>query len=238
MNYIKGCDISVYQHERDPAGHPTGTPVDFQKMKAAGIKFAWVRAITLAGGVDAAFMLNWNGLKSVGIPRGAYGFANQFDPIGYASRLHDVVSATGDMGELPPALDYESGQLTYSATLSWLQHVEALWGRRPIIYTSKSKWYVAAPPWTSSYPLWVASWKSAPPPTMPAGWSDWSVWQVGTPAYGLQYGVRSKEIDADVMREETLAAWLGQKTLEQEVTALKQRVSELELRVSALEARC
>ena len=27
------------------------------------------------------------------------------------------------------------------------------------------------------YPLWVASYKTNPPPTMPAGWTDWKIWQ-------------------------------------------------------------
>jgi len=116
MDYAKGIDISVYQNYRLANGHPDlSRPVDFVKMKAQGISFAYVRATTIDGGIDYAFDHNWAGLKSVGIPRGAYGFANQKDPIGYARKMHEIVQATGDLGELPPALDYALWVASYSA---------------------------------------------------------------------------------------------------------------------------
>ena len=224
MDYVKGVDISVYQNYRLANGHPDlSRPVDFVKMKAQEISFAYVRATTIDGGVDYAFEENWAGLKSVGIARGAYGFSNQKDPIGYARKLHEVVQATGDLGELPPALDFECryiaatktyiGKMTWQACLDWLQHTEALFQLRPIIYTSYSMWFNPAPPWTSDYDLWVASYSAVnnAPKWMPRGWSSWLLWQTGTPAIGKAHGVCSEEIDVDVFNgnEDDFRLWAG-----------------------------
>ena len=259
MEYVKGIDCSVYNWFRydktnapTPAqiGHPILTkPVDFTKMAAADIKFAYVRATTITGDPDYAFEENWQGLKDVGIARGAYGFANQKDPIGYARKMYEVVQATGDLGELPPALDFECryiaaaktyiGKMIFQACLDWLRHVEALDGRRPIIYTSYSMWFNPPPPWTSDYDLWVASYttKNAGPKWMPFGWSSWLFWQQGTPAIGKQLGVCSEEIDVDVFAgsEDEFRAWAGlsapKPTFEERLTELERQAIDHERRL-------
>jgi lysozyme len=239
LELAHGVDISKYQWFVLPNLQPDlSRPIDFHKMKAGGISFAYVRATTIDGQPDYAFEENWAGLKSVGIPRGAYGFANQKDPLGYAIRLHKVVSATGDLGELPPALDFECrfipktksyiGKMTYQACHDWLLHTEALFGRRPIIYTSYSMWFSPPPAWTTDYELWVASYSAVngQPKWMPAGWKSWRLWQQGTPSTGKKLGVQSEEIDWDVFagNENNLHEWAGlahEPTLEERVSALE-----------------
>jgi lysozyme len=248
MEYGKGIDLSRYQWLCYPAAHPqafridpTKPAVDFNKIKAAGVLFAWVRATTIDGGVDYAFEENWAGLKSVGISRGAYGFANAKDPVGYAERMYKIVSATGDLGELPPALDFECryisatksyiGKMSWQECRIWLLHAEALFQKRPIIYTSMSMWFTPSPAWTSEYELWVASYAAIgnQPKYMPKGWNTWRVWQQGTPAIGESMGVKSKEIDVDVYNGDEYAfnKWAGFKHIQ----TLEERVFALELAV-------
>lgn len=217
-------------------------------MKAAGISFAYVRATTIDGGVDYAFNYIWNGLKSAGISRGAYGFANQNNPLGYAVRMHKVVSATGDLGELPPVLDFECryisatksyiGKMTWQACHDWLEHTEALFGRKPVIYTSYSMWFNPPPPWTNDYQLWVASYSAVnnQPKWMPKGWNAWRIWQQGTPAIGERVGVQSKEIDWDVFNgdENSFRQWAGLA----HVPTLEDRLIDIERRITNLEAKC
>ena len=255
MEYTKGVDLSKYQwfiYDKTNApvpaliGHPVlSKPVDFTKMAAAGIKFAYVRATTINGEPDYAFEENWQGLRDVGIARGAYGFANNKDPVGYARKMYEIVQDTGDLGELPPSLDFECryitatksyiGKMTWQACQDWLRHMESLDGRRPIIYTSYSMWFNPAPSWTSDYVLWVASYTAVnnQPKWMPAGWhTGWMFWQQGTPSIGKQLGVCSEEIDVDVFNgdESAFRAWAG---LEHKLT-LEERITDLERRVTNL----
>jgi GH25 family lysozyme M1 (1,4-beta-N-acetylmuramidase) len=242
---IIGVDLSRYQVILN--GNQVTKPINFDKLKAAGVKFAFVRATTIDGQRDWAFDNTWAGLKSVGIPRGAYGFANQDNPMGYAVNLHRVVSATGDLGELPPVLDFEYryvsatksyiGKMTDKAAKTWLDAVESLFGKRPIIYTSKSMWFNPAPSWTASYPLWVASYTTAVKPTMPAGWAEWVFWQYKIESVGVQetYGVQSKEIDMDRYNG-TQAEFNVRFGVKSEPT-LEERVADLERRVAMLEVR-
>jgi lysozyme len=247
LEYVRGVDLSRYQvilnHDNTiKAG------IYFGKLKAAGVRFAYVRATTIDGGVDFAFNHIWQGLKAVGILRGAYGFANQNDPLGYAARMHKKVQATGELGELPPALDFECryiaktksyiGKMTWQAAHDWLLHTESLFGVRPIVYTSYSMWFNPAPPWTNDYDLWVASYSAVnnAPKWMPQGWSSWLLWQQGTPAIGKKLGVQSEEIDYDVFNgdENLFREWAG---LEPAEPTLEQRIVDLERRVTNLEGK-
>jgi lysozyme len=244
LTEILGVDLSRYQVLLNP-DNTIKAGIDFAKMKANDVEFAYVRATTIDGGVDYAFNYIWNGLKSAGIARGAYGFANQKDPVGYARKMYEVVQSTGDSGELPPALDFECryiaatkfyiGKMTWQACHDWLLYTESLFQLRPIIYTSYSMWFNPAPPWTNEYDLWVASYSAVnnAPKWMPFGWSSWLVWQRGTPAIGKQMGVQSEEIDDDVFNGDVSAFrdWSGL----EHVPTLEERVVDLERRVTNVE---
>jgi lysozyme len=255
MTQLRGMDMSVYQWERYPAGHKyqyqpvMERPVDFTKCK--DINFAWVRALTIDGYPDYAFEENWAGLKAVGIPRGAYGFANQTDPVGYAKRMFNVVQATGDIGELPPALDFECryiastktyiGKMDWNAAWVWLQAAKTFWKMNPIIYSSYSMWFNPPPPWTPLFNAWVASYTAVngQPKWMPKGFPTWQFWQQGTPAIGKAMGMRSEELDIDVFNGDVVSFnktfninTVITPTLEEKVDQLEFRTSELERLVS------
>jgi len=94
--------------------------------------------------------------------------------------------------------------------------------------TSQNGVFVPLPDWLRAMPLWIAAW-----PNLPAGmtleafidyierlgfspntlgqWDRFTLWQAGTPAYGLELGMDgSRDIDWDVFNgtEEQFLAWL------------------------------
>jgi len=237
LSYLNGVDLSKYQWFTLPNGHPDlSRPVDFQKMKDAGVSFAFVRATTIYGAPDYAFEENWAGLKSVGIPRGAYGFANQNDPVGFAEKMYDVVSLTGDLGELPPAMDYERMTLTFQATYNFLTHLQSLFQKRPLIYTNYNSWFKSPPPWNNDFPHWVANYtEGTQPKWMPVGWKDWLFWQHAVRADGFDYGVKSQEIDHDYFQGDQ-ALFDATFNLKPAPT-LQEQIDDLRARVERLEAR-
>lgn len=151
--------------------------------------------------------------RTRGIARSAYGlYVEGIDPVLQAKALVDLVNRAGG-ADFPLALDLEVwGSTPHPIAANvyvWLQTVEALSGRRPLIYTSKGMWDAILGPtiWASSYDLWVANY----PGTQPAGWHEppsnfvpllpdpwakagktWLIWQYG--GGGLDLNVFKGEV--------------------------------------------
>ncbi len=190
-----GLDVSRWQKD-----------VDWQRVKASGASFAYIKA-SESGGVDPAFAANWSGSRQAGLPRGAYHyFRVEVDPCCQAG----ILAALGRDGELPVALDVEKqrtavSESVFTARLSaCLAELERLTGRKPVIYTGKYVWEAltgASTEW-SKYPLWIASYPlshRAPSPAelekitprLPQDWERWAFWQYSSNG-------RVDGIDADV----------------------------------------
>ncbi|MFT3768628.1 MAG: GH25 family lysozyme [Minicystis sp.] len=170
----RGIDVSKYQ----------GT-IDWGKVASAGIKFAVIRVGDGDDYVDPTFATNWANAKAHGIIRGTYQFFRPGDdPVKAANLFIQQVKAHGGLGagDLPPVLDVEvqdgvSDATLRSRALTWLQHVEAGLGKRPMIYTSPGFWSgLGAGSEFTKYTLWVAHWETACP-SMPNSWTNWSFWQ-------------------------------------------------------------
>jgi GH25 family lysozyme M1 (1,4-beta-N-acetylmuramidase) len=168
----EGIDISHWQGN-----------VDWDRVVGAGKKFAIIKA---SEGVrtDVNFRVNWSGAERVKIMRGAYHFfRSDFSSESQARYFSELLKV--GWGELAPALDVEANygnlsRIAYTQALrSWLQIVEQESGKKPIIYTSSSKWreYTDLPTWASEYPLWVANYTTAPSPILPSGWKKYYIWQ-------------------------------------------------------------
>ena len=176
---IKGIDISHWQGTVEWVAIPDE------------YKYVFLKATEGTGFVDDQFALNWiYGAGEEDILRGAYHFWRyDFDGTAQAEHFFDIVSATGDLGELPPVIDLEDTRAPKGGDIvirmrQMLQRTEELFGVQPIIYTAQWWWN----PWTLSntgfgdYDLWVAdyTWYSNvlnKPRYMPAGWDDWQIWQ-------------------------------------------------------------
>jgi GH25 family lysozyme M1 (1,4-beta-N-acetylmuramidase) len=79
---------------------------------------------------------------------------------------------------------------------AWIQEFmdeyQAQTGRTPMIYCGQLWWsYCVDESDFSEAPLWVASWDDASP-NLPAGWSDYDIWQYGATE------VEGIEVEADI----------------------------------------
>ena len=101
VNRVSGADVSQWQaRNTEPKVN-----VDFAKMKAMGVQFAFVR-VFCKGYYDAAFQRSWAGAKQAGIIRGAY------IALDYRANIESQVQKSinwliNDPGELPIAIDFE-----------------------------------------------------------------------------------------------------------------------------------
>ena len=183
-----GPDVASWQH-------PNGAPIDWNQVRATGHDFVFMKADEgpVSPGVayytNPYFKQDWNGAADAGLYRGAYHYGRPKLPLSTAVEdARHFVSVTGTMQgglDLPPVLDFEeNGGLApgYVAewARTWLQEVERLTGRTPIIYTGYYFWRdsVGGPTDFGRYPLWVASWTNAAAPALiPSSWSTWTFWQ-------------------------------------------------------------
>ena len=163
-----GIDVSRFQRG-----------LSFAAARAAGALFAFVRASTGAD-PDPAFA------EHVGRGRGelllgAYHALQPGVPAeAQAEAFYLALCAEdGFRLPLPPVVDVEKNGIDEVLVLTFLEALNRLWDRRPVIYTSASKWHALVGPrraWAGEYPLWVAHWR-AKAPALPSPWSDWLFWQ-------------------------------------------------------------
>ena len=179
-----GVDVSGWQH---------GASLDWARVRAAGQDFGFVKATEGSGYINPYLAGDWAGMQAAGMARGAYHFATPAASLQSAvDQARYFVAATGSMqqaGALTPLLDLEqSGGLAPAQLVAWthvfLDTVQQLTGRRPIIYTYAYFWRTAMGDDTgfTSYPLFLADYsdrtgRSAPLSPLPGGWHQWTFWQ-------------------------------------------------------------
>lgn len=166
---LPGIDVSSYQ----------GT-VDWKRVKAAGVVFAFARVSDGLEVVDARFAENFTEMKRAGVRRGAYQyFRASVDPQAQADLIVTTVRRLG-LPDLPLVADVETADGMPTEVLRerlqrWLTRVERRTRRRPIVYTSPTVGELLAGEF-AAHPLWVAHY-GVDCPTLPTGWSRWSFWQ-------------------------------------------------------------
>ncbi len=98
--YIKGIDVAHWEPE-----------IDWARVRAQEIRFAFVKATQAADFVDDRFPSHWTGAKQAGILRGAYHF---IDPRvdGRLQAQHFLRTVRLEPGDLPPVLDLEDLPVT------------------------------------------------------------------------------------------------------------------------------
>jgi GH25 family lysozyme M1 (1,4-beta-N-acetylmuramidase) len=179
--YIEGIDVSHWQ----------GT-INWTKVKAAGKKFAFIKASEHTTFVDNMYATNRAQAKANGILVGAYHFARPDATAGDAVNEADhFINTAGPVsGELLPVLDLEvAGGLSATQLSGWaksfLDRVYERTGVKGMIYMSPSFWTTYAGNSSNlvnaGYKvLWIAHWTTASSPTVPAGnWggNGWTFWQ-------------------------------------------------------------
>src|SRR4051812_25617967 len=148
--------------------------VDWPAAHAAGIDFAFIRVTDGTQYRDPRFAEYWSGAREAGVLRGAYQFFRPSqDPIAQADLLLSLMGPL-EPGDLPPVLDVETSSGMSQATVAanariWIDHVQAVTGRVPIVYAGLYSWpdLTGGADLTSS-PLWIAQYTSAACPNIPA----------------------------------------------------------------------
>lgn len=168
---VEGIDVSVWQGA-----------VNWQAVKDSGIAFGIAR-VSYGTSVDSWFDDNWNGMKSVGLVRGAYQFwLPDQDPIAQADVMIAAIGKLGP-GDLPPVVDVEDtgglGAATVASRLGqWIAHVESATGKKPLIYTGKYFWQDNVQSSNfGDYPLWIPNYSFDCPNLPDNYWSDWAFFQ-------------------------------------------------------------
>jgi lysozyme len=170
-SFAHGIDVSKAQ-----------ITVNWPSVAGAGYVFAFIKATDGQDYVDPDFKVNWTGAAQAGLLRGAYHFFRAEDsPQVQAQFFWDTVSGMGD-GELPLVVDIEenmgqSNSTVLSNLTHFLQDLEQLSGRQPMIYTYSSFWNSLGSERFGGYPLWIAEYTTASAPNLPNGWTTWEFWQ-------------------------------------------------------------
>ena len=204
-----GPDVASYQH-------PSGYSINWGAAKATGgASFAFVKATEGTGYTNPYFRGDFAALHSQGMARGAYHYARPSLAAGSGVAQADyfvrVAGTLGARGDLPPVLDLETtGGLKPAQLTAWvssfLKRVKARTGRTPMVYVSPYFWTHSMGNSTAfrSYYLWLASWSSKAPTSLPGGWSRYTFWQY-TDA-GKLAGI-SGRVDMSVFNGTTAALW-------------------------------
>jgi lysozyme len=132
--YVQGVDVSHHQGA-----------IDWRALASQDIRFAYIKATEGATHVDTRFATNWEQAGAVGLYRGAYHFFTLCQS-GGAQAANFIAVVPVAPGALPHALDMEHmGPCREGPTMSdvvgemhaWLDLVEARYGARPLIYTTR-----------------------------------------------------------------------------------------------------
>lgn len=166
---ILGLDVS----------HHDGA-VDWQKVHAAGYRFAYVKASEGIDWVDPLCLENMEGLRKAGIPGGAYHFFMVQDG-GKEQARHFLSTIALQIGDLLPVVDVESWHAAPKADVkaelrAFLDEIHESTGLKAVIYTNARFWNEHFDTSFVDHPLWIAEYE-VDDPTLPNGWQTWSLWQ-------------------------------------------------------------
>lgn len=154
---VHGIDISKWQGA-----------VDWNRIRGAGIAFAFIKATEGGDFIDPEFETYWRGARAAGIPHAPYHFYYFCTSARDQARwfIQNVPRASV---VLPPVLDMEWNHRSPSCKLRpephivrsemqiFLQMIENHYGKRPIIYTSIDFHADNLTGHFRSYPFWLRS---------------------------------------------------------------------------------
>jgi lysozyme len=160
---IPGIDVSHWQGS-----------IDWAKVKAAGIQFAYIKATEGARLVDPQLLNNVSGAKAAGIP---YGLYHVFLPsLGLAQIGHWLSVSTVYEPQLPSWLDIEPGALTEDTEPEALEFLAACFQQTDCIYCAPSVASGLCDPDFQKYRLAIAHYTDLPKPNT-GPWPTWDFWQ-------------------------------------------------------------
>jgi GH25 family lysozyme M1 (1,4-beta-N-acetylmuramidase) len=195
---IKGIDVSRWQGN-----------IDWAKVAASGIEFAFIKATQGLAWVDPLLKQNAAGADKAGISIGYYHFAEP-EKSATLQATHFAKTVSSLPQDLPLVLDIETeGALSrseiYAFTSAFLKELERLTNRLPMIYTGAYFAEKHLGKDLSRYPLWVAHYENSPgslkTPKANQTWSKWTIWQHTSTGSvpGIKGNVDLNVMEADFM---------------------------------------
>ena len=172
MAEIRGIDVSKWQY-----------PVDWEKVKASGIRFVMLRA-SYGKGLDTRFKEHLAGVKAAGIPFGVYHFTTAVTPQEAEAEIDWLFTQlNGEKLDYPVAFDMEDEGNRYTGmtkaertaiAAAALARIEQH-GYYAMLYTNLD-WltYKLDAAALSAYDVWLAAWRK----TRPASYAH-GIWQYG-----------------------------------------------------------
>lgn len=167
---VPGIDVSYYQET-----------IDWQRVRRAGIRFAFIRVSDGATIRDAKFAINWAEAKRAGIVRGAYQYFRPDQSVTAQADLMIAAMHSRDHDDLPPVIDVEvdaglAAPVVAARAQLWIDRVRRKLGVEPIVYTGSALWRNGGAGPLATQPLWLAHYTQGCP-TLPAPWTRWTFWQ-------------------------------------------------------------
>lgn len=188
--FIKGIDVSHYENEEFKNGE-----FPFEKLHHFNLDFCFVKGSHGADRKDDFVQYNLQRLEQEHVFRGVYHFFSLLND-DIDAQINNFLALNVDFsapGIFPPVLDIEEDsrkfdkeniilnrELVVTRIRIWLQAIESITGRKPIIYCRKSFWedVIGNPAGFEDYPLWVAYYHTDIPPKTPNSWNGkWHFWQ-------------------------------------------------------------
>lgn len=199
MAELLGIDVSEYEVD-----------LDWQKIKAAGIRFAIIRGGYGRYAVDPQFYHNMQGAAENGIPVGVYWFSYALDTEGARQEARKCLSLLGDYDiRLPIFYDFEYDTVRYAAeqgvTLgraqynafasAFLEEVEAAGYRGGIYYNLDYYRTMVDLSVLGRYVQWYAQYAERPDIT------DYAIWQYSSS--GTIPGINAR-FDMNLLKDTSL----------------------------------
>jgi lysozyme len=170
---IPGIDVSHYQGS-----------IDWAKVKAAGIRFVYVKASQGADFTDPRLFANVAGAAAAGIPIGLYHVFVANLGNAQLSKWQEIYASADS--QLPPWIDIEPGAVTEETAPQALEFLRAMKSNsgtkprnpgKPCVYCSPmTAQSDLSDPEFRTYPLAIAHYTDAPSPNTVL-WSGWEFWQ-------------------------------------------------------------
>jgi lysozyme len=169
----------------DVSGNQGG--IDFGQAASSGqVKWVYAKASEGITYNDDHFRLYHDACKANGIPFGPYHFLrfNDIDtPQKQAQHFLQVIN--GYEGQLLPMVDIEvtdgkSAEVLAGIIAGFLGEVEKTLNKKKVLlYTYYSFWGgpMGGSAAFADHPLWIAEYNSDATPTLPEGFTDWTIWQ-------------------------------------------------------------
>lgn len=167
---LRGIDVSHHQGA-----------IDWRRVGAAGIAFAYIKATEGRDHLDERFEENWRGAARAGIARGAYHFYSVCRP-GRPQADNFIARVPVSRRALPPAVDLEftrscrrrpSGPALRRELRTFLAMVERHHGRTPVLYVTRPFHDAYLTGRFGAHPFWVRSIGAEPEFRI----DRWTIWQ-------------------------------------------------------------